>query len=406
MAENLELKERLIRLLCHKKGKSYYAEKLGITESKVESLLKEIREEATPDEEYEYTGDNENSWEVNVERGTLKSSVVSDFEPKSPEELARLHKVDLTKYRISSYWTKQRGEKFTSSLLCTLIKPQELDLQRFEQFLENFESSYTPPDVTPFTRGLEQVDLELSVADFHLDKLTIDKESISKRVADYESIVDYLISRAESIYDIRNIVFVIGNDFFHTDNALNSTTNLTPQDVAIPYNEAYEIGFKLMVEVITYLRSRCKYLEIVLVQGNHDRTKSYYMAHALSVYFSADKFIHFNRDHSTTKHVVLGNTFIGYHHGNTKIDDLPLIFATSPDSSKNFGFCKFREVHTGDKHYYLAKEIKGVRVQQLPSLSGVDRWHLDNNYINNIRAAILNVYSPIHGKIAEFEKRI
>jgi hypothetical protein len=103
---------------------------------------------------------------------------------------------------------------------------------------------------------------------------------------------------------------------------------------------------------------------------------------------------------------VLGNTFIGWHHGNCKIDDLPLLFATHPEYSHFFGNAKYREIHTGDKHHYMAKEVKGVRIQQMPSLSGVDRWHLDNNFVHSVRAALALVYDSELGKVAEFETRI
>jgi len=63
-------------------------------------------------------------------------------------------------------------------------------------------------------------------------------------------------------------------------------------------------------------------------------------------------------------------------------------------------------VHTGDKHHYMAKEIKGVRIQQMPSLSGTDRWHADNNFVNSIRAGIVLIYDVLLGKIGEFESRI
>jgi hypothetical protein len=106
------------------------------------------------------------------------------------------------------------------------------------------------------------------------------------------------------------------------------------------------------------------------------------------------------------KAVMVGDTFIGYHHGNCKIEDLPLLFATHPDYSQMFGYAKYREVHTGDKHHYMAKEVKGVRIQQMPSLSGTDRWHLDNNYVHSVRAALALVYDKDTGKIAEFEERL
>jgi hypothetical protein len=54
----------------------------------------------------------------------------------------------------------------------------------------------------------------------------------------------------------------------------------------------------------------------------------------------------------------------------------------------------------------MAKELKGVRIQQMPSLSGTDRWHLDNNFVHSVRAALALVYDRKLGKIAEFETRI
>ena len=54
----------------------------------------------------------------------------------------------------------------------------------------------------------------------------------------------------------------------------------------------------------------------------------------------------------------------------------------------------------------MAKEVKGVRIQQMPSLSGTDRWHADHNYVHSIRAGLALIYHPIHGKIGEFESRI
>lgn len=57
------------------------------------------------------------------EKGTLTSTTTSKFDPKNDAELAELHKVDLTKYKISTYWSKLKPSgKFTSSVMCTLRK--------------------------------------------------------------------------------------------------------------------------------------------------------------------------------------------------------------------------------------------------------------------------------------------
>lgn len=347
---------------------------------------------------------------VNNDKGTLESSVESTFEPKSDLELAELHKVDLSKYKISNYWSKLKTNgKFTSSILCTLIKPTDFSLEDFAKYLVNYKPTLLPTVKRGKQEALvngDEVDVVISLADFHLDKLDVTVESAEYKVEMYKNVLKNLIDTSSRAFNVNKVVFVIGNDLFQTDNIQGATTSGTIVDHSITWNKAYEIGFDLMVNAINLVKQYANEVQVVLVQGNHARTKEYYLAHALDVYFKNDVEVNFDRDFTTVKHIVIGNTFIGYHHGNTKIDDLPLLFATSPESSAAFGNAKYREVHTGDKHYYLAKEIKGVRVQQMPSLSGTDRWHADNNFVNSTRAGLALVYHPVKGKVGEFEERI
>lgn len=347
---------------------------------------------------------------VNNDKGTLESSVESTFEPKSDLELAELHKVDLSKYKVSNYWSKLKSNgKFTSSILCTLIKPTDFSLEDFAKYLVNYKPTLLPTVKRDKQEALvngDEVDVVISLADFHLDKLDITVESVENKVKMYTRVLKNLIDTSSRAFNVNKVVFVIGNDLFQTDNIQGATTSGTIVDHSITWNKAYEIGFDLMVNAINLVKQYANEVQVVLVQGNHARTKEYYLAHALDVYFKNDVEVSFEREFTTVKHIVIGNTFIGYHHGNTKIDDLPLLFATSPESSAAFGNAKYREVHTGDKHYYLAKEIKGVRVQQMPSLSGTDRWHADNNFVNSTRAGLALVYHPVKGKVGEFEERI
>ena len=405
MSENQQLLSQLEKLLGWKKSKKFYAEKLGITEYEVEELLKELK---SRDEDLsEELTLLSSSKKVNVEKGTVESTLVLDFEPKDDLELAKLHKIDLDKYIITNYWSKLLPNgKFTSSVFSKRKQPKDYTPEDFAKFLEGFKSNYTPGKSLK-SSNKDVVDIEISIADFHLAKKYVDGDnSPEHRALKYFKFAESLVTKVNSIYSIDRIIFPISNDFFHTDNYHNQTTNGTPQDVILDYASEYELGFALLVDTISMLKLYANSVEVVLVQGNHDRTKSYYLAHALDVYFSKEADITFNREHSVIKAAVLGSTFIGWHHGNCKIEDLPLLFATHPEYGQYFGSAKYREVHTGDKHHYMAKEVKGVRIQQMPSLSGTDRWHLDNNYVHNIRAALALVYDPEKGKIAEFEERI
>jgi hypothetical protein len=404
MAENQSLLHRLEELLTQKKSKKFYAEKLGISEYEVNELMKELREKDNEDVIKNFAEERK----VNVERGTIESTIVTDFEPKDDIELAKLHKINLDKYVITNYWSKMLPSgKFTSSIFSKRKEPKDYSPEDFAKFLENYKPNNVQVSKLKNDNSKDHVDVEISLSDYHLAKRIVDGDnSPEERALRFFNVAQSLICKVRANYNINTAVLPISNDFFHTDNYQNQTTQGTPQDTIMDYSSEYELGFAILVDTINMLRQNANDVKVVLVQGNHDKTKSFYLAHALDIFFKDDFDVEFIREHSVVKGLTLGNTFIGWHHGNCKIEDLPLLFATHPKYSHQFGDAIYREVHTGDKHHYMAKEVKGVRIQQMPSLSGTDRWHLDNNYVHSVRAALALVYDKNLGKIAEFETRI
>ena len=407
MSENQDLLFKLEELLSQKKSKKFYAERLGISEFEVTELLKELREKDNDSPAIINIPSGEIR-KVNVEKGTIESTITTKFEPKDDIELATLHKINLDKYVITNYWSKlQPNGDFTSSVFSKRKQPQDYSPEDFAKFLENYKPTNISVTKQHVDVDKEHVDVEISIADYHLAKKHVDGDNNPEdRARRYFNIAQSLVRKVQANYNINTVVLPISNDFFHTDNYQHQTTNGTPQDTIMDYHSEYELGFAVLVDTINMLRQYCNDVTVVLVQGNHDRTKSFYLAHALDVYFRGDHDVDFIREHSVIKAKVLGNTFIGWHHGNCKIDDLPLLFATHKEYSHFFGNAKYREIHTGDKHHYMAKELKGVRIQQMPSLSGTDRWHLDNNFVHSVRAALALVYHTTLGKICEFEERI
>jgi len=411
MSYNESMLTQLEGLLHWKKSKKFYAEKLNITEDEVDELLKELKKRDKDDGE-EFLKDASSHFEfikkVSNEKGTIESTITLDYEPKDDVELAQLHKIDLDKYVITNYWSKVLPSgKFTSSVFSKRKAPEDYTAEDFSKFLENYKSNYIPIPSPDRNNNRNIVDVELSLSDYHLAKRYVDGDNDPiVRATRFFEVAQNLIEKVRAIYDVNKLVFPISNDFFHTDNYQNSTTNGTPQDIILDYASEYELGFSILVDTIKMLKANCNHVEVILVQGNHDRTKSFYLAHALDIFFNNESSVSFVREHSVVKGTMVGETFIGYHHGNCKIDELPLLFATHSTYSQMFGRAKYREVHTGDKHHYMAKEIKGVRIQQMPSLSGTDRWHKDNNFVHSVRAALALVYDYKLGKVAEFEERI
>jgi hypothetical protein len=391
-------------MLKWKKSRYFYAKKLGVSEKEIGKLIRQAKEL----QKVKQISLRKETRKEDLVKGTIESIKTVKFEPSSHQELAIIHNVDLEKFIITNYWSKlQPNGDFTSSIFCRRKQSKDYSLEDFAKFLKGYKPNYTQESSLPKDKNKEEVDMEMSIADYHLAKKYVTKDnSINARCEAFFDIAKRLAVKTAMIYNINKIVFPISNDFFHTDNYFNTTTKGTPQDVIAEYDEEYEKGFDVLVRTILMLRNVSEHVTIVLVQGNHDRTKSFYLAHALEVFFRDNKNISFLRESTPTKFVTLGNTFIGYHHGNCKIDELPLVFATGPKSASQFGEAKFREVHTGDKHHYMAKEIKGVRIQQMPSLSGDDKWHRDHNFVNNVRAALVLLYDKDKGKCGEFEERL
>jgi len=405
MTENNELMlNKLQQLLKQKKSIAFYAQKLNTTTETIYDLLKELR-----NKDKEEDSETQQSKEVNIEKGTVRSSVEVSFEPTDIDQLYKLHKVDKNTYKITNYWSKLKANgKFTSSVLASLKKSKDYTPEDFAKFLKNYKPK--PIKVSKVKdlviNNKQVVDVEISIADFHLDRKVLAGDTIDSRINEFRNIVKNLTDRIQGSFNIRELVFVIGNDFYNTDNYHNQTTNLTPQEVTVSWDQAYEKGFDLLVETIIKLSYLAENVQVVLIQGNHDRTKSFYLAHALEVFFKDFSNIKFLRENSNTKFVVLGNTFIGYHHGNhIKIEGLPLYFMTDERSAASFGLAKYREVHTGDKHHYMAKDVQGVRIQQIPSLVKPDNFTNDGLYIH-VKAGVAFCYDPIKGKCAEFEARI
>ena len=285
MSYNLQLLEELKSLLSWKKSKKFYAEKLNITEDEVNELLKELKKQETNEELS--INPVEFLKKVSNEKGTIESTITLDYEPKDDIELAQLHKIDLERYVITNYWSKVLPSgKFTSSVFSKRKTPADYTAEDFSKFLENYKSNYIPISSPERNTNRSITDVELSLSDYHLAKRYVDGDNDPVvRAKRFFEVAQNLINKVRSVYDINKVVFPISNDFFHTDNYQNSTTNGTPQDIILDYASEYELGFSILVDTIKMLKANSNHVEVILVQGNHDRTKSFYLAPALDVFF-------------------------------------------------------------------------------------------------------------------------
>lgn len=346
--------------------------------------------------------------EENFEKGTLESTITTSFDPKTIEDLYKEHQVNPEIYVIKNYWSKkQPNGNFTSSVFAVRKTINTAEPHEFVELLKNYDSPYTPikkSEICVNSAFTRPSCLILHLTDFHLDKQDIYGTTLEEKKKQFYEVATKLLYRAYQSNYIDEIVFVLGSDMLHTDTYQGTTTNLTPQDSNTTWHNAFTQAFDIYANTIQILKQFCNKLNVILVPGNHDRTKSFYLAYGLEKYFEADDNILFDTSPMPRKVFTYGSTFIGLHHGDCKITDLPLIFAK--EYCKEWGQCTYHQILTGDKHHVFEKEIQGVRIRQLPSLSKEDNWHNQSNYVNSVKAAMAIIYDKEHGCCMTIEERL
>ena len=205
--------------------------------------------------------------------------------------------------------------------------------------------------------------LEINIFDLHFGKLcwgletgdNYDTKIASKR---FLTAIHAIIKRSEG-YDIKRIVFPVGNDFFNSDTRLNQTSAGTPQDEDVRWQKTFKAGRELLIAGIDLL-SKVAPVDVVIVQGNHDWERSFYVGDVLSCWYFNNPNVEVNNQPTPRKHYKFGNCLISYTHGNNeKIIDLPLLVAS--EVPKLWASTQFREIHVGHLHHKNSWQRKNTK---------------------------------------------
>ncbi len=251
--------------------------------------------------------------------------------------------------------------------------------------------------------------LEVSIFDLHLGKLAWKPES----GADYDlkisqtgfcEALETLIERSKG-FPIERVVFPIGNDYFNVDGMANETTAGTPQREDGRWQKSFVLGRKLMVNAINRLREIAP-VDVVMVPGNHDVERVFYLGDSLSGWFSQTDDVTVDNSPMARKYYQYGKNLIGFTHGKEeKHVNLPLIMAT--EEPEKWASTVWREFHIGhyhhkkDIHFQPVNEHQGIRIRQIPSLCPADDWHRLKGY-GSLRAAEVYVWGRNDGCVGSF----
>lgn len=208
-----------------------------------------------------------------------------------------------------------------------------------------------------------------------------------------------------SHYEIREILFPVGNDFFHVDSGKNQTTRGTDQDVDGRWFRAYRHGRRVIMEVITALEQIAP-VKVVIVPGNHDMERALTLGDALEMAFRSQRHIEVDCEPTMRKYHAFGKVLLGLEHGLVKRNRLQGIMQT--EMREMWGqaqHCEWLLGHYHKKTEYLYKPVDedlGVRFRHIPSLTPPDFWHANAGYVGGVRAAEGLIYHEELGYRAQF----
>jgi hypothetical protein len=247
--------------------------------------------------------------------------------------------------------------------------------------------------------------LELNISDAHWGKLSWPSETggapYDLKIAEamFMRALNVLLERAKG-FTFERILFVLGNDFLHSNDVHGQTANGTKLDTEGRFQKTYWTARKTMCAVIERLREIAP-VEVSVVYGNHDKTSVWTLADSLECFFNGDPRVKIDNQPIYRKYIHWGSCGLMLTHGDLgRRQDFPLLFAT--EKPEIFGNTVHREIHTGHLHMTKTEEFHGVRVRILPSLSPADTWHSENGFVGNLRNAEAYVWSKEEGLIAQF----
>jgi hypothetical protein len=395
----MTLLEQVKQSLKWKQSNYYCATKLGISVEKYKELKRQVKFQFS--ETIEHPKFNKIlEFKEDLDKGTAEIKGLSLTEPRTPEEIIELLKIDTTKWKLSSYWNKERHDGWFISAMVTAIKHESKDI--LAEVIKNFKPQYhTIHDIKfineKFDRDCVAV---ISTQDLHFGKE--DNEDI---VEHFRDAIEDLVHRAYMSHKLTKIIYVVGGDLLNMDTFSGATTSGTPVDNSQRAQEAYTEAFDALYWSINYLKQFCIDLHVVYLPGNHDRLSSFHMAHALSKCFNSED-ISFDVEYAERKVVMYGKNMFAFEHGDVSKKNTALVYAT--EFPIEWGMAKYRTCYTGHFHskktteFITENEHNGFAIKHLPSLCSTDYWHYHNKYTGSKRQAIMEIHDVWKGKISEF----
>lgn len=340
------------------------------------------------------------------------------------EELFRVHNLSIEDWEITkkvvntwetSFKNKEGDIVSVPNFQVKVWLQSKKAVSRLDEIREQFRQeviALSPIKERHYSLDSAKKLLEVNIFDLHLGKIgwaeeTGEDYNINIASERFLEAVDFFVDKA-NYFKVEQILFPIGNDFFNSDysHPFNRTTKGTPQEEDVRWQKTFKTGRNLIIEAATRL-SMVAPVDILMIPGNHDFEKTFYLGDSLEAWFHNDENVRVDNSPSPRKYYQYGKVLIGLTHGSEEsINDLPGIMAQEvPDK---WAGTYYREFHLGHLHQRKSKaflpttEVQGTVVRHMSSLSGTDTWHFKKGYVGARRSAEALVWDKTLGLECNF----
>lgn len=372
MSEKDQLLSRLQKMLAWKKSRRYYAERLGITEEEVASLIKELEgDESQPTVFTDIPGTL--SYKEDLKNGTAEISTEVKEEIKNLEDLIIKCKIDIEKWDvlryIQNFWGNGENPKWQVKAWLTPKAKGSKFTDEFKTFLRGYRSPAERVERTTTTAStLTDACLVINKQDAHFNKYDIQgRNDIIERFEIVEEKVDKMVAKASLSNDLEKIVYIIGSDQFNSE-WTGCTTRGTPQQNLPGFQGAFELICDHEVRVIDSLLKSTNNLHILYISGNHDEYVGWHMIKWIQAYYRNQLNLTIDTSHLYRKYVQYGSSALMFNHGDAmKPQALAQLFPI--EFRDNWSNCENYYIFTGDKHREINADFNGIKFYGIPALS-------------------------------------
>lgn len=244
--------------------------------------------------------------------------------------------------------------------------------------------------------------LEINIPDLHVGKLAWGVET---RFENYDTkIAEQIFLRAletllerVSGYKFDEVLFVVGNDLFNSDDVEGRTTKGTSVTTDGRYHKTFYKVRKLITQSIERLREVAP-VKVLMVSGNHDDLSVWHLGDSLECYFAKYSDVEIENTPTHYKYHQFGKVMLMLTHGDKgRRTQYPQLMAR--EQPEMWGSTQFRECHTGHTHMTKVDEQYGCRVRVLPALCPPDDWHSENAFVGNLRNAEAYIWNKDEGLV-------